>query len=348
MGVQGTKDIKGALHADRLPLAMTATTARYAATIDSIRDAARRIAPHAHRTPVVTCTALSALAGRDLRFKCENLQKVGAFKFRGACNAVFKLSDAVAKRGVVTHSSGNHAQALALAARMRGIPAHIVMPRNAPAVKREAVEGYGGIVYPCEPTVADREATADRVVAETGGTLIPPYNHPDVIAGQGTIGLEFLEACPDLAVLIVPVGGGGMISGVAIAAKSLKPSIRVVAAEPANADDAARSKSLGSIQPVSKETTIADGLRTSLGELTFPVVRDLVDEVATVSEEEIVKAMRLVFERAKLVIEPSAAVGVAVALAKRSSVLAAVDGPVGIVLCGGNVDLDALPWLDRR
>ncbi|MFO0827916.1 MAG: pyridoxal-phosphate dependent enzyme [Phycisphaerales bacterium] len=320
---------------------------RYAATIDTIRDAARRIAPHAHRTPVVTCAALSALADADLRFKCENFQKVGAFKFRGACNAVFKLSDAQAKRGVVTHSSGNHAQALALAARLRGIPAHIVMPRNAPAVKREAVEGYGGIVYPCEPTVADREATADRVVRETGGTLIPPYNHPDVIAGQGTIALEFLEQCPDLGAIVVPIGGGGMISGVAIAAKALKPSIRVVAAEPENADDAARSKELGAIQPVSSRTTIADGLRTSLGELTFPVVRDLVDEVVTVTEDEIVRAMRLVFERAKLVIEPSAAVGVAVALSKRSTALRSANGPIGIVLCGGNVDLDALPWRAR-
>lgn len=314
----------------------------YATTLDEIRAAARRIAPHAHKTPVVTCTALSRLAGRDLRFKCENLQKVGAFKFRGACNAVFRLSDAAARRGVVTHSSGNHAQALALAARLRGIPAHIVMPRNAPGVKREAVEGYGGIVYPCEPTVADREATADRVVHETGGTLIPPYNHPDVIAGQGTIALEFLEQCPDLRTLVVPIGGGGMISGVAIAAKAISPSIRVIAAEPANADDAARSKRAGSIQPIASTETIADGLRTSLGTLTFPVVRDLVDEVVTVSEEAIVRAMRLMFERAKLVIEPSAAVGVAVALSERGRSL---DEPVGVVLCGGNVDLDALPWL---
>lgn len=325
---------------------MTTSTTTYATTIDAIRDAARRIAPHAFRTPVVRCTALSERAGHSLRFKCENFQKVGAFKFRGACNAVFRLTDDVARRGVVTHSSGNHAQALALAAKLRGIPAHIVMPRNAPSVKREAVEGYGGIVYPCEPTVADREATADRVVAETGGTLIPPYNHPDVIAGQGTIALEFLDECPDLGAIVVPIGGGGMISGVALAAKAVKPSIAIVAAEPANADDAARSKRAGSIQPIAAATTIADGLRTSLGSLTFPVVRDLVDEVVTVSEDEIVAAMRLVFERAKLVIEPSAAVGVAVALSKRSNAISSLqpDMPVGIVLCGGNVDLDALPW----
>jgi threonine dehydratase len=322
----------------------TRSTTTYAATIDSIREALRRIAPHIHRTPVMSCSTISRAANLDVRFKCESFQKVGAFKFRGACNAVFRLSEADARRGVVTHSSGNHAQALALAARIRGIPAHIVMPRNAPAVKREAVEGYGGIVYSCEPTVADREATADRVCRDTGGTLIPPYNHPDVIAGQGTISIELLEQCPELQAIVVPIGGGGMISGVAIAAKAIKPSIKIVAAEPMNADDAARSKSSGSIQPISKETTIADGLRTSLGDLTFPVVRDLVDEVATVSEEEIIRAMRLVFERAKLVIEPSAAVGVAVALARRSAVLAKVDGPVGIVLCGGNVDLDALPW----
>ena len=323
------------------------TPATYAASIDSVREAMRRIAPHAHRTPVMSCSTISRLANLDLRFKCENFQKVGAFKFRGACNAVFKLSEADARRGVVTHSSGNHAQALALAARLRGIPAHIVMPRNAPSVKREAVEGYGGIVYPCEPTVADREATADRVCRDTGGTLIPPYNHPDVIAGQGTISVELLEQCPELQAIVVPIGGGGMISGVAIAAKAIRPSIRIVAAEPMNADDAARSKSVGSIQPISKATTIADGLRTSLGDLTFPVVRDLVDEVATVSEEEIVRAMRLVFERAKLVIEPSAAVGVAVTLSKRSRVLTSLDGPVGVVLCGGNVDLDALPWTSR-
>jgi threonine dehydratase/serine racemase len=321
---------------------------RHAADLLAIRAAARRIAPHAHRTPVYRCASIARRAGLDLRFKCENFQRVGAFKFRGACNAVFSLSDAVARRGVVTHSSGNHAQALALAASLRGIAAHIVMPTNAPAVKRAAVEGYGGIVYPCAPTVAAREAEANRVVAETGGTLIPPYDHADVIAGQGTVALEFLEQEPDLAAIVVPIGGGGLISGIAIAAKSIKPSIRIVAAEPANADDAARSKAAGSIQPIAPTTTIADGLRTSLGALTFPVVRDLVDEVATVSEEEIVAAMRLVFERAKLVIEPSAAVGVAVALAGRSTALRDIAGPVGVVLCGGNVDLDALPWTKAR
>jgi threonine dehydratase len=321
---------------------------RHAADLLAIRAAARRIAPHAHRTPVHRCASIARRAGLDLRFKCENFQRVGAFKFRGACNAVFSLPDAVARRGVVTHSSGNHAQALALAASLRGIAAHIVMPTNAPAVKRAAVEGYGGIVYPCAPTVAARESEANRVVAETGGTLIPPYDHPDVIAGQGTVALEFLEEEPDLAAIVVPIGGGGLISGIAIAAKSIKPSIRIVAAEPANADDAARSKALGSIQPIAPTTTIADGLRTSLGSLTFPVVRDLVDEVATVSEEEIVAAMRLVFERAKLVIEPSAAVGVAVTLAGRSTALRDIAGPVGVILCGGNVDLDALPWMTRR
>jgi len=317
----------------------------YAADLAAIRAAAARIAPHAHRTPVFENDTLSRMAGRPLRFKCENFQRVGAFKFRGACNAVLALDEAAARRGVVTHSSGNHAQALALAARLRGIPAHIVMPRNAPAVKRAAVEGYGGIVYPCEPTVADREATAARVVAETGGTLIPPYDHPDVIAGQGTIALEFLEQEPDLRAIVVPIGGGGMTAGVTIAAKGLKPGITVVAAEPAFADDAARSKAAGSIQPVAATVTIADGLRTSLGHLTFPVVRDLVDEVVTVTEGEIVAAMRLVFERMKLVIEPSAAVGVAAVLAGRSRSLAGGDGPVGIILCGGNVDLDALPWM---
>lgn len=321
---------------------------RYAADLDAIRSAARRIAPHAHRTPVHRCASIARRAGLDLRFKCENFQRVGAFKFRGACNAVFSLPEAEVRRGVVTHSSGNHAQALALAASLRGIPAHIVMPRNAPEVKRSAVEGYGGRIYPCEPSVEAREEMAERVVRETGGTLIPPYNHPDVIAGQGTVALELLEQEPDLAAIVVPVGGGGLLSGIAIAAKGIRPSIRIVAAEPMNADDAARSKASGSIQPVSASTTIADGLRTSLGSLTFPVVRDLVDEVVTVSEEEIVAAMRLVFERAKLVIEPSAAVGVAAVLARRSTSLRALAGPVGIILCGGNVDLDRLPWIASR
>jgi len=318
-------------------------------TLADIREAHDRIRDLVHRTPVLTCETLDARAGNDagprhLRFKCENFQKVGAFKFRGACNAVFKLDDVSARRGVVTHSSGNHAQALALAARLRGISARIVMPNNSPQVKVNAVRSYGAEIIFCEPTQAAREAAANAAVATTGGTLIPPYDHPDVIAGQGTIALEFLEQCPDLEAIIVPVGGGGMISGVAIAAKAVRPSIRVIGAEPAGADDAFRSKRSGTRQPPPAAETIADGLRTGLGDLTWPVVRDLVDEIITVEEQSIVEAMRLVFERMKVVIEPSAAVGVAVALDRRFSARSGLS-PTGVILCGGNVDLDRLPWM---
>ncbi len=315
----------------------------YAASLDDIRDAARRLAGVAHRTPVVTCAALDRPAGRSLFLKCENFQKVGAFKFRGAWNAVKKLPDAVAARGVVTHSSGNHAQALALAARLRGIPAHIVMPRTAPAVKRRAVEGYGARVIECEPTLPAREETAAAVLAETGGTLIHPYNHPDVIAGQGTAALELLEEVPGLDAVIAPVGGGGLLAGTALAARGLAPAVRVFAAEPAGADDAARSKAEGRLLPQTGPRTVADGLLTSLGELTWPVLRDLVERVVTVSDAEVVAAMRLVWERAKLVIEPSAAVPVAAVLGDE---FRRVEGlrRVGVLLSGGNVDLDRLPW----
>jgi len=317
----------------------------YAVDLAAVRAAAERIAPHANRTPVHTSRTMDALSGRELFFKCETFQRIGAFKFRGAMNAVAKLDDRTAARGVVTHSSGNHAQALALAAKIRGIAAHIVMPTNAPEVKRRAVIGYGGLVVPCEPTLEARESTAARVVAETGGTLVPPYDHADVIAGQGTIALELFAAHPDLDAVIVPVGGGGMISGIALAYRELAPRVRVIGAEPIGADDAARSKASGTLVPQTAPKTIADGLRTSLGTLTWPVVRDVVERIETVGEDEIVRAMRLVFERMKLVIEPSAAVGVAVAL--REGALRADEKRVGVVLCGGNVDLDALPWIAR-
>src|SRR5262249_5070131 len=235
----------------------------YAADLQAVRAAARRIEGRAHRTPVMTCSTLDQLAGRALFFKCENFQKVGAFKFRGACNAVMKLTDDVARRGVVTHSSGNHAQALALAAKLRGIPAHIVMPHNASPVKRRAVEGYGGRVIECEPTLAARESTAAAVLAETGGTLIPPYDPPDVIAGQGTAALELLEQVSGLEVLVAPVGGGGLVSGICVAAQGIDPSIRIFAAEPQGADDAARSKAAGKLIPQTGPHTIAHRLLTS-------------------------------------------------------------------------------------
>lgn len=310
-------------------------------TIKDIRAAAERIRPYAHRTPVLTCASLDDRVGAHVFLKCENLQKVGAFKFRGACNAVFSLSDAEAARGVVAHSSGNHAQALALAARMRGIPAYIVMPDNAPAVKKAAVAGYGGRITFCEPTLAAREATQARVIADTGATEVHPYNDERVIAGQGTAALELLEDVPDLDVIMAPVGGGGLLSGTAIAATELAPGIRVIGAEPEMADDAYRSLATGEIQPSVHPRTIADGLLTQLGTLTFPILRERVEQIVTVSETGIIAAMKFVWERAKIVIEPSSAVPVA-ALWERKIDLSGLR--VGIILSGGNVDLDRLPW----
>jgi threonine dehydratase/serine racemase len=315
----------------------------YATDLKAIRVAAERIAGLAHRTPVATCATIDRLAGRQVFFKCEHLQKVGAFKFRGACNAVIKLTDEAAAQGVATHSSGNHAQAVALAARMRGIAAHIVMPSDALAVKRRAVEGYGARVIECEPTLAARDATAKAVIAETGATFIHPYDHPDIIAGQGTSALELLDQVPQLDAIVVPVGGGGLISGICVAAKGIDPGIRIFAAEPLGADDAARSKAAGKLIPQIGPDTIADGLLTSMGELTWPIIRDYVERVVTVSEEEIVAAMRLAWERAKLLIEPSAAVAVAAVLSDTFRATEGIDR-VGVVLSGGNVDLDHLPW----
>ncbi len=310
----------------------------YAADLAAIRAAAERIAGRANRTPVMTCSTIDALAGRSLFFKCEQFQKVGAFKFRGAYNAIARLSEEQRAAGVVTHSSGNHAQAVALAAAMHGIPAYIVMPSDAPPVKRAAVEGYGGKVHPCEPNLKARETTAEAVRAETGSTLIPPYDHPDVIAGQGTAGLELFEDVPNLDAVIVPVGGGGLLSGVTLAMRELDPSVRIFAAEPRDADDAFRSKQAGHFIPQTGTKTIADGLRTSLGCYTWPVVRDLVESVFTVSEDEIVEAMHIIWERMKLVIEPSAATGLAVALSKEFQSIEDIER-VGIMLTGGNLNL---------
>jgi threonine dehydratase/serine racemase len=316
---------------------------RFAVDLDAVRAAAERIAGHAHRTPVMTCSTLDRLAGRQLFFKGEQFQKAGAFKFRGALNAVLNLPDDAAARGVVTHSSGNHAQALALAARLRGIPAHIVMPSTAQPVKRRAVEEYGGRVVLCEPTLLARETTAALVQSETGATLIHPYDHPDVIAGQGTTALELLEQVPDLDAIITPVGGGGLLSGVCVAGKGVRPALRIFGAEPAGADDAARSLAAGRLIPQTDPRTTADGLLTSLGQLTWPIIQAHVEAILTVSEEEIVAAMRLAWERAKLLIEPSAAVPLAVALSERFRAVAGLKR-VGIVLSGGNVNLDRLPW----
>ena len=307
-------------------------------TFVDVQSAAGRIRGTAHRTPVMTCATLDGRAGRRLFFKCEQWQKVGAFKFRGALNAVRKLSAEEARRGVITHSSGNHAQALALAARMQGIAATIVMPSNAPAVKREAVEGYDARVVLCEPTLEARETTVARLQAESGAVLIPPYNHPDVIAGQGTIALELLEEIPDLDAIIAPIGGGGLISGLCLGGKGAKPTIRIFAAEPQGADDAARSKTAGKLIPQTAPRTIADGLLTSLGDLTWPFVRDQVERVITVSEEEIKGAWRLLAERAKLLVEPSAAVALAAVLTPGFRELKGME-KVAVVLSGGNMQL---------
>jgi threonine dehydratase len=313
-----------------------------APTLADIEQAAERIRPYAHRTPVLTCSALDQRAGAELFFKCENFQKVGAFKFRGAANAVFSLGEAEASRGVATHSSGNHAQALALAARLRGVPAHIVMPDNSPKVKVEAVRGYGGRIVFCRPTQAEREKTLAQVVRDTGAAFIHPYDDARVIAGQATAARELLAEVQGLDLLLAPVGGGGLASGTALAARYLAPAARVVAAEPAGADDAFRSLREGRILSSENPRTVADGLRTSLGRLTFPILRALLAEVVTVSEEGIVAAMRLVWERMKILIEPSAAVPVAALLEGN---LKARGLRVGVILSGGNLDLDALPWL---
>ncbi len=309
----------------------------------AVRAAAERIAPWAHRTPVLTSRSLDAMAGARLFFKCENLQRAGAFKFRGATNAVFSLGDDEAARGVLTHSSGNHGAALALAARNRGIRCWVVMPEGAPRVKRAAVAGYGAEIVFCEATVAAREATAARVAAETGATFVHPYDDPRVIAGQGTAALELLAEVPDLDLVVAPVGGGGLLSGTAIAVRGLSPATRVVAAEPAAADDAHRSFATGTLQPAGPARTIADGLRTALCPRTFRALRELTAGVVTVSEEAIVAAMRTVWERMKIVIEPSAAVPVAALLAGEASP-AGPGSRVGLILSGGNVDLDRLPW----
>ncbi len=310
-------------------------------TLAHLHAAAERIHPYAHRTPVVTCASLDEAVGARVFLKCENFQKVGAFKFRGACNAVFSLTEAEAARGVVAHSSGNHAQALALAARLRGIPAYIIMPENAPAVKKAAVAGYGGRITYCAPTLAAREAAQAEVVAATGAAIVHPYNDERVIAGQGTATLELLDDVPELDVVIAPVGGGGLLSGIAIAATERHPRRRVIGAEPEQADDAFRSLAAGVRLPSDNPQTLADGLLTGLGDLTFPILQARVEQIVTVSEAGLIAAMRFVWERAKLLIEPSAAVAVAVLWERKIDL---TGQRVGVIVSGGNVDLDRLPW----
>ena len=309
--------------------------------LNRIRAAHERIRPCIHRTPVLTSSRLDEASGASLFFKCENFQKIGAFKARGATNAVFSLDDATARRGVATHSSGNHGAAVARAAKLRGIPAQIVMPSNSAKVKVRAVESYGAQIVFCEPTEEAREAACADVIKKTGAMLIHSFENEDVMAGQGTAAVELLEDVPDLDLVMCPVGGGGLLSGTAVAAKSMRPKIKVIAAEPENVDDAAQSFRAGRLIQTEKKFTIADGLRTNVGAPNFAIIQRYVDDIVTVSEEAIVSAMRTIWETMKIIIEPSAAVPYA-AIAERKIDVAGKR--VGIILTGGNVDLDALPW----
>src|SRR6266404_3849079 len=309
--------------------------------LDSIRAAHERIRAHMHRTPVLTSSRLDEANGASLFFKCENFQKIGAFKARGATNAVFALDDATVKRGVATHSSGNHGTALARAAKLRGIPAHIVMPKNSSKVKVRAVESYGAQLVFCEPTQQAREAACADVIAKTGATLIHSFENEDVMAGQGTACVELLEDI-DVDLVMCPIGGGGLLCGTAVAAKSMRPKIKVIAAEPGNADDAAQSFRAGRLIRTEKKFTIADGLRTNVGAPTFAIIQRYVDDIVTVREEAIITGMRTVWETMKIIIEPSTAVPYAAILESKIDV---GGRRVGIILTGGNVDLDALPWI---
>jgi threonine dehydratase len=316
-------------------------------TFDDVLAAAERIAPYVHRTPVFGSGTLDRMTGAQLFFKAENLQKVGAFKARGACNAVFALSDAAAARGVATHSSGNHAQAVAYAAGLRGIPATVVMPEDAPPVKVAAVQGYGATIVWAGADPLDRERRLEAVLEETGAVFVHPSDNFHVIAGQGTAALELLEQVPELDLVLVPVGGGGLLAGTALAVAARGQDARgagaqTLAAEPAAVDDAARSLRDGRIHPPTGAETIADGLRTFLGQHNFPIIRQHVREILTVSEGGIVDGMRLVWERMKLVIEPSSAVPVAALFEHRETFRGR---RVGIVISGGNADLARLPWL---
>jgi threonine dehydratase len=310
-------------------------------TFEDVLVAAERIHGHVHRTPVMTSVAVDRMVGAHLHFKCENLQKVGAFKARGATNAVLSLGEEAANRGVATHSSGNHAAALAYAASIRGVAAHVVMPSSAPPVKRAAVEGYGAEITQCEPTLAAREATLEKVVDRTGATFIHAYDNPMVIAGQGTAGLELITDVPDLEIVMAPVGGGGLMSGTAIAIAGARPDIAVWGSEPAGADDAYRSLRDGTLYPSVEPRTIADGLLTSLSDRTFRILGQRLECILTVSEENIIRAMRLLWERMKLIVEPSGAVPLAAVLEYPDHF---ADRRVGLILSGGNVDLDHLPW----
>jgi threonine dehydratase len=311
-------------------------------SFDDVVAAHERIHPYVHRTPVLTSSYLDEITGARLFFKCENLQKAGAFKVRGASNAVFALDEAKAAKGVATHSSGNHALSLSYAAGRRGIPCHVVMPRTAPQAKKDAVRGYGGIITECEPSTSSREATFARVEAETGADFVHPYNDPRVIAGQATCSRELLEDVPDLERVIAPIGGGGMVSGTCLTISKMAPQVQVYAAEPEQADDAYRSFKAGHIIADDAPNTVADGLKVPLKDLTWHFVSTYVTDILTASDPEIVTAMRLIWQRMKIVMEPSSAVPLATIL-KNPDVFRGKR--VGVIITGGNVDLDKLPWM---
>lgn len=309
---------------------------------DDVLTAHERIAPYIYRTPVLTSSLLNELAGAELFFKCENFQKAGAFKARGASNAVFSLGEENAKAGVCTHSSGNHALSLSYAAGRRGIPCHVVMPHTAPQAKKDAVRGYGGIITECAPSTSSREAAFAEVQVATGGDFVHPYNDPRVIAGQGTCSRELIEQIDGLDMVVAPIGGGGMISGTCLTLATLAPEVQVVAAEPEQADDACRSFKAGRIIADDAPDTIADGLKVPLKDLTWHFVSNHVSDILTASEAEIVEAMMLTWRRMKIVVEASSAVPLAAILAHKDRF---AGKRVGVIITGGNVDLDALPWI---
>jgi len=316
---------------------------KYATSIDDVRAAAERIRGVGHRTPILTSKTLDRLAGRKLFFKCENFQKVGAFKFRGGWNAISMLSDKDAEKGVCTHSSGNHAQAVAYAALKRGIPAYIVMPNNSPGVKLEAVKGYGANITLCEPTSKARQTTLEKISEKTGAEVIHPFNNPNVIAGQGTAALEMIEDLGNLDAIIAPIGGGGLMSGTCITTRSLLPNTKLFGAEPKGADDAYRSLKEGKMLPQESPNTICDGLLTGLGENTWNILKDHLNAIYTVSDDEVIKAMKLIWERMKIIIEPSCATPVAAVMSPEFKELKGIE-KVGIILTGGNIDLSKIPF----
>lgn len=314
----------------------------YVPTFDDVIAAHDRIRPHIHRTPVLTSSYFNELTGAELFFKCENFQKAGAFKVRGACNAVFGLSEKQARAGVCTHSSGNHALSLSYAAGRRGIPCNVVMPRTAPQAKKDAVRGYGGVITECEPSTSSREAVFAQVQAQTGGEFVHPYNDARVIAGQATCSRELLEQVEELDCVIAPIGGGGMISGTCLTMSAIAPGVDVYAAEPLNADDAYRSFKAGKIIADDAPETVADGLKVPLKDLTWHFVSNHVADIFTATEDEIIEAMKLTWQRMKIVMEPSCAVPLATIL-KNKDVFRG--RRVGVIITGGNVDLDTLPWM---